>query len=50
MPIVKQTAFQEKRQRTKACIDRYMQLRMTDNEKIAKVLNIHINALKRKRG
>ncbi len=49
MPKTQMTYLQEKRQRTKACIANYEQLCMTNNEKMAKVLGIHINTLKRKR-
>lgn len=49
MPVTKQTYLHEMCQRTKACISRYEQLRMVDDEKMATVLGINIRTLRNKR-
>lgn len=49
MPVTKQTYLQEKRQRVKACIASYEQLRMVDNEQLAKVLSVHTDTIRRKK-
>lgn len=49
MPVTKQTYLQEMQQRTKACISRYEQLRMVNDDKMAQILGIHVVTFKRKR-